>query len=57
MVKFVHRGKKFQNIEQKWTAVQETWNQIPLDRLRALVDSMPRRMEAVLKAKGYFTKY
>lgn len=35
----------------------EEWTQIGAETTKCLVDSMPRRMEAVLKAKGNPTKY
>ena len=35
----------------------EGWNALEPELLTRLIDSMPRRIEAVLKAKGYATKY
>lgn len=42
---------------QLWKVVQEAWGQIPLKRCQDLVDSMPRRCEAVIANKGFTTKY
>lgn len=45
------------NSRQLWDAVEETWNQIPVERCQALVNSMPRRCAAIIKNKGFSTKY
>lgn len=37
--------------------LQEEWKRIPGEYLQKLVLSMPRRLEAVIKAKGLHTKY
>ena len=38
-------------------AIVEEWNEIPNNVSQKLVDSMPRRLTAVIKAKGGTTKY
>lgn len=48
---------KPKNTLQLWEAVQAAWRDIPIRRCQALIDSMPRRCAAVLKNKGYKTKY
>ena len=40
-----------------WEQIQAAWQEISLDTLKKLVMSMPDRMKAVIKAKGYHTKY
>lgn len=45
------------NNKELWAVVQESWSSIPLERCQSLVNSMPRRCEAVIAAKGYTTKY
>lgn len=39
------------------TAIEQAWAAIPSDKIRGLIDSMPRRIQAVLDAKGGHTKY
>ena len=40
-----------------WDRVQETWESIDKETCLHLIKSMPRRIEAVLKARGGYTKY
>ena len=35
----------------------EEWTKIPLNIIRKFIESMPRRIEAVLQSKGDNTKY
>lgn len=44
-------------LEELWERVQEEWNRIPAAVCIDLIDSMPRRVAAVIKAKGSYTKY
>ena len=37
--------------------VEAEWDKIPAEVCQNLIESMPRRAEAVLKAKGGHTKY
>jgi hypothetical protein len=38
-------------------AIQEAWWAIPQASIDGLIDSMPRRIEAVIRARGWYTKY
>ena len=40
-----------------WERVQDKWEKIEASVHQGLVESMPRRVAAVLKAKGGHTKY
>ena len=40
-----------------WDRVSEEWNAILPDVCQNLIESMPRRIEVVLKAKGSHTRY
>ncbi|GFT55747.1 transposable element Tc1 transposase [Trichonephila clavipes] len=37
--------------------LQEVWNSIDTEITKKLIESMPRRLEAVIKANGKFTNY
>lgn len=43
--------------EQLFNVLSEAWHNLPLEYLEGLIESMPRRIEAVLKARGMSTKY
>ena len=40
-----------------WERVEVEWNKIPVQVCMDLIESMPRRIAAVLKARGGYTKY
>ena len=44
-------------IHELWERIQEEWEKIPAEEFQKLIESMPRRIEAVIKAKGDYTKY
>src|SRR3984957_824308 len=45
------------SILELWERIQKEWDAIPASVYQGLIESMPRRVEAVLKAKGGYTKY
>ena len=40
-----------------WTALQESWCELSTEYLHTLVKSMPRRVAALLRARGGSTRY
>ena len=40
-----------------WDRVVEKWNNIPAETCQTLIESMPRRIEAVIRANGGHTDY
>jgi hypothetical protein len=44
-------------IQELWERVQKLWDEIPASVCQNLIESMPRRIEALYKAKGGHTKY
>jgi transposase len=45
------------SIAELWERTQKVWNEIPASVCQNLIESMPRRVAAVAKAKGGYTKY
>lgn len=45
------------NFDHLWERTQEAWNNISSTTCQTLVDSMPRRIQAVIDQKGGYTKY
>jgi len=42
---------------QLWERVEKEWNEIDGQVCQNLIESMPRHVAAVLKARGGYTKY
>jgi transposase len=49
--------RNFRNADDLFRAMQEEWDRISIKKIVSLIEFMPRRCRAVIKAKGYATKY
>lgn len=56
-LKFRMRNRNFQNIEDFKQQLREEWQSIPANFIKNLIHSMPRRLQAIINAKRYATKY
>ena len=52
----VHK-KNPHNVKELLTVIHEAWNEFLHERLLKLIDSMPNRCKAVIKARGGPTRY
>jgi len=50
-------GKSEEDLEALENALVEGWNALPNSLFESLVRSMPKRVNACYKAKGWHTKY
>ncbi len=57
IVKRKMRDTRPNNADDLKAAIKETWASIPPQQCHKLITSMPRRIEAVIEAKGAPTKY
>ncbi len=57
IVKRKMRNNRPKNADEQKATVKETLVSIPPQQCHKLITSMPRRIEAVIKAKGAPTKY
>ena len=53
----LHRNQVHRKSDELWEHFEREWEQLNGKYLRSLVDSMPRRILAVIKAKGGTTRY
>ncbi len=44
-------------MHELWERVEKEWNDISREKCLKLIESMPRRIECVLKAKGGYIDY
>ncbi|GBN78846.1 Transposable element Tcb1 transposase [Araneus ventricosus] len=49
-------GRNARNADEKLYLLEEEWKKIPLSFIQTLLDSVPRRCQAVIDAKGFATK-
>jgi 4-alpha-glucanotransferase len=54
---FSATGQLWGNPIYNWDRMEEEWERIPKEECIKLIESMPRRISVVLKAKGWYTKY
>ena len=45
------------NVSELWDRIDIEWNKLDADTCRRYIDSMPDRIEAVIRAKGGYTRY
>ena len=45
------------NLDELTVALREEWDALPLEKINNLIDSMPRRIAALLRARGGHTRY
>ncbi len=57
IVKRKMRNKRPENADKLKAIVKETWASVPPQQCHKLITSMPRQIEAVIKAKEAPTKY
>ena len=50
-------GKGAADLEQLIDAIKESWDVIEDEVLEELINSMPRRIAAIIDAEGWYTKY
>ena len=51
------KGRSAKDLEELWRIIKEIWENISIEYLHRLIDSMPARLQAVKKARGGNTKY
>lgn len=54
LMKYEHPPK---GSHELWDRLEVEWNKIPVEMCQRLIESMPRRLQACIKAKGGHTKY
>ena len=45
------------SVSELWDRVQKLWEEILKEECQKLIESMPRRLATMIKAKGGYTKY
>ena len=56
-LKMAEHERNPSNLKELEQFLQEEWKQIPVERCAKLIDTYPKRLAAVIAAKGGSTKY
>jgi len=52
------RDQNYKNLNELYEAIKDVWKNIPEETINKLIQSMPKRCQDVINAKGYYyTKY
>ena len=51
------RQPELQTLQELQQDLEQEWGKIPQDRIRRLIESMPRRVRGVLQANGGYNRY
>jgi len=52
-----NQRRSYSTLQELQQSLQQHWDTIPQQRIRHLIDGMPRRVQAVLKSHGEYTPY
>lgn len=52
-----NRNPPPRTVSELEAAIEEEWQCMPVNVVKKLIESMPRRLSAVIRAKGFATKY
>lgn len=55
--RLVEHLPKPSNLDDVFDIIKEEWSKIPLSYFQKLIEGMPRRVDALYKARGRHTKY
>lgn len=50
-------SRNITNLKDLWQVTKEAWNNIPIEEVTKLIDSMPRRCAEIIKNKGFTIPY
>lgn len=56
-LKYQMAGKVYEDLDEVWEELKVLWKKIPVDFIQDLYQSLPRRVQALHRAKGKNTKY
>ena len=45
------------SLDELWDVLKDEWNKIPNSTIKSFYNSLPKRVQAVMTAKRYSTKY
>ncbi|XP_042896442.2 transposable element Tcb1 transposase [Parasteatoda tepidariorum] len=55
--RLAHDPRPVASTDELWVRIQAIWNALPQTDIQNLFDSMPRRVAALIAARGGYTKY